>query len=271
MHWPAEDLWLAIAPQVPGFSVEVLPTIDSTNTELMRRARAGQTDPVLLVAEQQTAGRGRLGRPWQSQAGDSLTFSLGMNLAPADWSGLSLAIGWAITHALDPEQRLGLGLKWPNDLWVMGKASAGPRKLAGILVETASAALGPASPTPARYCVMGVGINLKAPATTDNPIAPIGLLELDPQWTPASVLQRLAQPLVEAVLAFEREGFAPFQASFHARDVLRGQAVTLSDGQQGVAQGVNAKGELLLAQGDRLVKVNSSEVSVRPSAQEARG
>ncbi|MEN9329951.1 MAG: hypothetical protein RLZZ484_1139, partial [Pseudomonadota bacterium] len=60
MHWPAEDLWLAIAPLVPGFSVEVLPTIDSTNTELMRRARAGQTDPVLLVAEQQTAGRGRL-------------------------------------------------------------------------------------------------------------------------------------------------------------------------------------------------------------------
>ena len=118
---------------------------------------------------------------------------------------------------------------------------------------------------------MGVGINLKAPAATDNPIAPIGLLELDTQWTPARVLQHLAQPLVEAVLAFDRQGFAPFQASFQARDVLRGQAVTLSDGQQGVAQGVNAKGELLLAQGDRLVKVNSSEVSVRPSAREVRG
>lgn len=271
MHWPSEDLWLAIAPQVPGFSVEVLPTIDSTNTELMRRARAGQTDPVLLVAEQQTAGRGRLGRQWQSQAGDSLTFSLGMNLALADWSGLSLAIGWAITHALDPEQSLGLGLKWPNDVWVMDSASAEPRKLAGILVETASSASGPATPAQARYCVMGVGINLKAPAVTNHAVAPIGLLALKPECTPASVLECVAQPLVEAVLAFERQGFAPFQARFHARDVLRGLAVTLSDGQAGVAQGVSPTGELLLAQGDRLVKVHSAEVSVRPSALKAAG
>ena len=175
------------------------------------------------------------------------------------------AIGWAITHALDPEQGLGLGLKWPNDVWVMGAASDQPRKLAGILVETASAASGPSAPTQARYCVMGVCINLKAPAGTNNPIAPIGLLALDPQCTPASVLMCVAQPLVETVLAFERQGFAPFQARFHARDVLRGLAVTLSDGQAGVAQGVSPTGELLLAQGDRLVKVHSAEASVRPS------
>jgi BirA family biotin operon repressor/biotin-[acetyl-CoA-carboxylase] ligase len=118
---------------------------------------------------------------------------------------------------------------------------------------------------------MGVGINLKAPAATDNPVPPIGLLELDARWTPASVLQRLAQPLVETVLAFERQGFAPFQARFHARDVLRGQSVMLSDGQAGVAQGVSPTGELLLAQGDKLVKVHSAEVSVRPSALKAAG
>ena len=67
----------AVSPLLPGFTVEVLPEIDSTNTELMRRARAGRAEPVLLVAEQQTAGRGRLGRGWASRAGDSLTFSLG--------------------------------------------------------------------------------------------------------------------------------------------------------------------------------------------------
>ena len=54
--WPAEAIWEAVAPLLPGFTVEVLPEIDSTNTELMRRARAGQTDPVLLVAERQSAG-----------------------------------------------------------------------------------------------------------------------------------------------------------------------------------------------------------------------
>ena len=62
IRWPAEAVWEAVAPLLPGFTVEVLPSIDSTNTELMRRARAGQTEPTLLVAEQQTAGRGRLGR-----------------------------------------------------------------------------------------------------------------------------------------------------------------------------------------------------------------
>ena len=68
----------------------------------MRRARAGRTEPVLLVAEQQTAGRGRLGRGWHSGAGDSLTFSLGLPLAPADWSGLSLAVGVSLAESLHP-------------------------------------------------------------------------------------------------------------------------------------------------------------------------
>ena len=91
IRWPAEAVWEAVAPLLPGFTVEVLPSIDSTNTELMRRARAGQCEPTLLVAEQQTAGRGRLGRVWQSDAGASLMMSLGLPLAPADWSGLSWA------------------------------------------------------------------------------------------------------------------------------------------------------------------------------------
>ena len=83
-RWPAEDLWLEIAPRLPGFTVEVLPEIDSTNTELMRRARSGQVDPIVLVAESQTAGRGRLGRQWINQPGDCLMYSLGLMLQPAD-------------------------------------------------------------------------------------------------------------------------------------------------------------------------------------------
>ena len=53
-HWPAESIWEQVAPLLPDFTVEVLPAIDSTNTELMRRARAGRHEPTLLVAEQQT-------------------------------------------------------------------------------------------------------------------------------------------------------------------------------------------------------------------------
>ncbi len=58
LRWPLEAVWEAVAPLLPGFTAELLPSVDSTNTELMRRARAGRSDPVLLVAEQQTAGRG---------------------------------------------------------------------------------------------------------------------------------------------------------------------------------------------------------------------
>jgi BirA family biotin operon repressor/biotin-[acetyl-CoA-carboxylase] ligase len=80
MKWPAEAIWEAVAPLLPGFTVEILPELDSTNSELMRRSRDGRSEPVLLVAQRQTAGRGRLGRGWQSAAGDSLTFSLGVPL-----------------------------------------------------------------------------------------------------------------------------------------------------------------------------------------------
>ena len=139
IKWPAEAIWEAVVPLLPGFTVEVLPQVDSTNSELMRRARDGLTEPVLLVAEAQTAGRGRLGRSWASQPGDSLTFSLGLPLAPVDWSGLSLAVGVSVAQSLHPQ----LQLKWPNDVWLQD------RKLGGILIETATTtatAPGPAGP-----------------------------------------------------------------------------------------------------------------------------
>ncbi len=66
IRWPSEAIWEAVAPSLDGFTVEVLPQVDSTNSELMRRARAGQPAPILLVAERQMAGRGRMGRQWIS-------------------------------------------------------------------------------------------------------------------------------------------------------------------------------------------------------------
>jgi BirA family biotin operon repressor/biotin-[acetyl-CoA-carboxylase] ligase len=75
-RWPAEAIWQAVVPQLPGFSVEILPEVDSTNTELMRRAKEGRPDPILLIAERQLAGRGRQGRAWVGELGDALTFSI---------------------------------------------------------------------------------------------------------------------------------------------------------------------------------------------------
>jgi BirA family transcriptional regulator, biotin operon repressor / biotin---[acetyl-CoA-carboxylase] ligase len=279
IRWPAEALWEALAPSLPGFTVEVLPEIDSSNTELMRRFRgspgvAPRPEPLLLVAEQQTAGRGRLGRSWQSRRGDSLTFSLGLPLQPADWSGLSLVAGISVAESLEPlipgqTPKPRIGLKWPNDLWL--STPEGERKLAGILVETASW-------EGIRYVVIGIGINIRAmeiPAaalssTAPLPAIPPGALQaLLPALDAPATLLRIVPPLVQAVQAFERFGFAPFQARFAARDVLAGRTVQLSDGQngmEGTAHGVGENGALLVHTAAGMKQITSSEVSVRPVA-----
>ena len=253
MQWPLEALWEAVAPVLPGFTVELLPEVDSTNSELMRRARQGQQEPVLLVAQQQTAGRGRMGRQWLSGeaqgAAAQLTFSLGLSLAPLDWSGLSLAVGLSVAQSLHPD----IGLKWPNDLWWH------ERKLAGILIETANCGAVSAS----RYVVIGIGINIQIPAAAGLSTAPAGLVELLPGVDAAQALARIAAPLVQTVQAFEARGFAPFQSAFNALDVLAQLPVTLSDGMQGVAQGVDATGALLVRTSQGVQRVTSSEVSVR--------
>ncbi len=249
MNWPAEAIWEAVAPLWPGFTVEILPEIDSSNTELMRRARAGRGEPVLLVAERQTAGRGRLGRGWQSAPGASLTFSLALPLTPSDWSGLSLAVGVSVAENLHPAVRL----KWPNDLWV------GDRKLGGILIETASAGAGP------RQAVIGIGINIEAPPAQGLSTPPAGLRELVADADGPQVLLRVLPPLVRDLLAFADAGFAGFHARFDARDALRDRAVALSDGTAGTAHGVGDDGALLVHTAAGLRAVASSEVSVRPA------
>lgn len=254
VQWPAEAIWEAVAPQLAGFTVEVLPEIDSTNTELMRRARAGRLEPILLVAERQSAGRGRLGRTWDSGAAatgplPSLTFSLGLPLAPLDWSGLSLAVGLAVVESLHP----ALQLKWPNDVWLQ------ERKLAGILIETASVG-------EARYAVIGVGINITARDADGLRTPPAALAEVLPGVDAPAALERVAAALVRAVQRFERQGFAPLRQAYHARDLLYGREVQCSDGLTGTARGVDASGALLVHTAAGLKKITSAEVSVRPAA-----
>ena len=249
--WPAEAIWEQVFPLLPDFTVEVLPEIDSSNSELMRRARAGQHEPTLLVAERQTAGRGRMGRVWQSQPGDSLTFSLSLPLVPKDWSGLSLAVGLSLAESLHPD----VGLKWPNDLWFQD------RKLGGILVEAAS--MGGRS-----QVVVGVGLNIRPRPAQGLNTAPAALTELLHDVTAQDALQRLALSLVRSLLDFEVAGFAPLQRRFEARDVLKGRPVHTSDGLQGQALGVTAVGALALQTLAGVQEIHSAEVSVRPRSQE---
>ena len=275
IRWPLEAIWEAIngfTPALEGFTAEALPRIDSTNSELMRRFKgapgiAPRPEPTLLVAETQTAGRGRLGRNWYSQRGDSLTFSIGMALEPLDWSGLSLVVGISIAESLDDRLDEGvesgqqIALKWPNDLWV-GKPGC-ERKLGGILVETATL-------DGKRYVVIGVGINIgvsinfggATPSTAGIP--PGCLQDFFPDLDAPAALLRIVPKLVQNIQAFAQFGFAPYQARFARRDVLAGRAVLLSDGLEGTAHGVGENGALLVHTSAGMKEITSSEVSVRP-------
>ncbi len=288
MQWGAESLWQQLEPLLPGLSVEVVARSASTNTALLERARvrvepatdelvqvrksvesaafgrrAADVQPCLLVAEHQTGGRGRMGRVWQAAAGASLTFSLSLPMNPSDWSGLSLAVGVALADALEPPGAAGparIGLKWPNDLWLMdGADGATPgRKLGGILIETVMAGS-------TRLAVVGIGLNVLPQPLEELSSGYACLQELDPAASAPWALLRVAAPLVRALREFERHGFAPFAERFAARDLLHGRAITTSQANlpEGVAQGVSATGALRVQTESGLHEVSSGEVSVR--------
>ena len=301
LHWGAEALWQQLTPLLPELSVEVMAQLGSTNTELLERLRrrpdgrgtepartdhAGgdhrsvgrrhaDTQPCLLVAEHQTRGRGRQGKEWQASPGASLTFSLALPMAPADWSGLSLAVGLAVAETFDPQSPGGtprLGIKWPNDLLLMAPAATGGavastlgRKLGGILIETVQVG-------EHRMAVVGIGLNLLPQQTDDTAERPLSwgyacLQELEYGLTAPAALARLALPLVRSLQAFERDGFAPLRERFAARDVLFGKPVTttLPDLPAGTADGVDATGTLWLQVAGQRRPVASGEVSLRPA------
>jgi BirA family transcriptional regulator, biotin operon repressor / biotin---[acetyl-CoA-carboxylase] ligase len=288
LRWGAEALWEQLTPDLPGLSVEVVARIASTNSALLERARivtpaaedgelaqvrksvesgafgrrAADLQPCLLVAEHQTHGRGRQGRLWQAAPGASLTFSLALPLAPRDWSGLSLAVGVALAEALDPQPSGGMpriGLKWPNDLWLVDDKGGG-RKLGGILIETVAAGS-------RRLAVIGIGLNVLPLSASEAATGFACLQELDPSVTAPGALAQVAKPLVKALQRFEREGFEGFAASYATRDLLRDRAVhtTHPDVPEGHAIGVSNDGALLVQTPEGIKEVNSGEVSVRLS------
>ncbi|HEV6965504.1 biotin--[acetyl-CoA-carboxylase] ligase [Roseateles sp.] len=224
----------------------------STNTEALAHLREGG-GPLLLSAARQTAGRGRLGRAWQSDDA-ALTFSVALLLpAELDLSGLSLAVGCTVADVLDPAGGR-IRLKWPNDLFLDGA------KLGGILIETV--------PLPAgrRGVVIGIGLNLlPLPPEADRTAFASGhaaLRSLDPAATAAATLDRLA-PALRALLAdFAGLGFAPWQPAFERRDLTLGRSVRVGE-RSGIARGVNERGELLLETAEGLQPVGGGELSLR--------
>lgn len=239
-----------------GIAVEVVDETGSTNADLLARA-ATLSEPLLLVARNQTAGRGRAGRSWLSSSEGSLTFSLAWKFDGGlpRLLGLPLAVGVALAETLEG---LGVqvGLKWPNDVLRDGD------KLAGILIETQAAASGGV------WAVIGIGLNLVLP---DELEAQIGRSVASLPWLARmdrdALLASLLDGLAGALREFERAGFAAFAARWNLRHAWQGEHVTVLDGDtrlhEGSAAGVDDAGRLLLDTANGRIAVLAGDVSLR--------
>ena len=244
-------------------AIEVVAETGSTNADLLARVDSLR-GPLLLIAERQTAGRGRAGRSWLSAPGATLTFSLAWRCkGPLQHMvGLPLAVGVALAETIN-SLGVPVQLKWPNDLLRDGS------KLAGILVETQLAADG------AIWAVIGAGINLIMPDELEAQIgravaAAPWLAQMDRNELMAALLSRLAAVLAE----FDDTGFAAFSERWNRLHAWQGQHVAILDQgrtlHSGRAAGVDAAGRLLLDTDNGRVEILSGDVSLRLASAEAQ-
>jgi BirA family transcriptional regulator, biotin operon repressor / biotin---[acetyl-CoA-carboxylase] ligase len=247
-------------PITPRLLVEAVDVVDSTNSELLRREpllpSGSPAEAIWLVANRQTAGRGRRERSWVSTADGSLTGSFACEAErPLHLGGLSLVAGLAVAQALDAFG-VRVRLKWPNDLHVdAGKAG-------GILCE--ARARGDVS-----RLVIGCGLNLLAPqAQVGQPAA--GLFATAAMPDRSELVLAIGMALLGAIDRLLAEGFAPFRQAWSDRDLLLGRPILIHDyegSSAAVARGIDGDGALLVEPEGKpgvIRRVLAEEVSVRP-------
>ncbi|MDN7127528.1 bifunctional biotin--[acetyl-CoA-carboxylase] ligase/biotin operon repressor BirA [Pseudidiomarina terrestris] len=247
--------------KAPVANIEVERVVTSSNDVLRERLRENKelNAGYAVLAEAQTAGRGRRGKAWYSPFASNLYLSMywplehGMSGA----MGLSVAIGTALAETLAEDGMEGVQLKWPNDILVGGK------KIAGILIELEGQA------TDSAHAIIGIGINLRMPDWLDAPI--------DQPWTDVEtelngrvernqLVAKLLNKLRTALQAYDVEGLAPFIERWSSFDKLQERAVRIQFGEKyisGVAKGISEDGALLVEVAGEVKRFHAGEVSLR--------
>jgi BirA family transcriptional regulator, biotin operon repressor / biotin---[acetyl-CoA-carboxylase] ligase len=244
--------------------LEVVWSIGSTNTALSERAGPAAGSCEVLLAECQTAGRGRRGRSWLAPPGAAICLSLSWTFreVPSDLGALGLVVGVCALRAL---RELGVSeaaaLKWPNDLLV------GEEKLGGVLIDLRAESAGPAS------VVIGIGLNvalgsfvLKRIAETGTPATDLRSAGLGTGVSRNEVAAGVVAACVRGLLTFEKEGLKAFLEEWRQADALRGRQVNVAgaDGTaRGVARGIDLRGALLVETRDGIRRFVSGDVTVR--------
>ena len=237
--------------------VHTCAVIDSTNQYMMAQLERWQKGECLL-AESQTAGRGRRGRQWHSPFGSQFIMSMYWRLdeGPTAAMGLSLAIGVAVVQALESVGYQDLSLKWPNDIYMAR------RKLAGILVEM-SAAVGGIC-----HLVIGVGVNLNLPDAVISQLGqPCAHLAEQPVVVERNQLTAtIIQTLRDALTLFEQQGLSAFLTEWNRLDIFMHQPVKVLLGNQvihGLYCGIDGQGNMLLQDHEGMHKFVGGEISLR--------
>lgn len=234
----------------------------STNEDCRGLAEAGAPEGTAVVALQQAAGRGRLGRAWESPLGGVyLSALLRPSLAPADAGPLPLVVGLGVVRGLG-SIGVRIGLKWPNDVVALGDDGRAAGKLGGILLESTVEGdrLG--------WVVAGVGVNVARPACEAVPGAAYLEEASGRRPEPAGVAAAVLDGIASAYLDFTSAGFEPMLSEYEGRSVLSGAEVSVSSAAgeriaEGTVLGVDPSGRLVVGTQTGDVAVSAGDVTLR--------
>ncbi|WP_373002381.1 biotin--[acetyl-CoA-carboxylase] ligase [Marinobacter sp.] len=238
-------------------SLTVLDEVDSTNAEVVRQIAAGTSGIPVVIADCQTAGRGRRGRVWQSPRGENLYLSMGLTFHGGFGvlDGLSLALGVAVANALE---RLGvpdIGLKWPNDVFLPDG------KLGGILVE-----LQGELEEGVVQVIAGIGLNVHMSRVegVDQPWSSLARARPDVDWSRNQVGSAIIDAVLDVVSLFSDVGFADFREPWQRRDIFMGRPLQARGGEvEGVGCGIDDAGNYQIRTPSGVVPVRAGEISLR--------
>ncbi len=226
----------------------------STNDDCRRLAVAGAPEGTVVLATEQTGGKGRLGRRWVSpEGGVYVSMLLRPRSAVAEVAPLSLVIGLGVARGLEARFGVKIGLKWPNDLILADG------KLAGVLLEMS------AEGEFVEWIVAGVGVNVRAQEARVEGAAYLADNSDDP--APAAVAAALLDGVAEAYGRFCEGGFGALRAEYLRHETLIGQPATVSSAAGALAHGtvadVDEFGRLVLDVGGALTPIAAGEVTLR--------
>lgn len=241
-----------------GCPVHVLDSVDSTNVQVQRLLADGAAAPFSVIAERQTAGRGRRGREWLSPFAENLYYSTVVQVhgGARALEGLPLSVGLAVRCALAEHGLAGAGLKWPNDILV------GDRKIAGILLEVSG------DPADRCHVIIGVGVNvnMRVADAIDQPWTSLSL-QADGKLIDRQLFaESLAARISEYVGRHLRDGFAGLRGEWLAHHLWQDKTAVLSVGEQavkGFVRGIGEDGSLQLEVDGVLRSFSGGELSLR--------